>query len=161
MDVKINNETQNFKFRVNCIILNNDKVLMVDMKNNGFLCLPGGHVHLGEDTKSAVIRETMEEVGVTSPTQKLVGIIENFFNHKSGKIYHELSFYYLMENAFVPPEKQVDYNYMENDEDKIVDLKFHWIPLDKVDEYDIRPVPLKQILKNRDFTFHHILVKEK
>ena len=161
MDVKLKDDTQNFKFRVNSIILNNDKVLMVEMNNNNFLCLPGGHVHLGEDTKSAVIRETMEEVGITSPSPKLVGVIENFFTHKTGRSFHELSFYYLMEDAIVPPEKQIDYNYLEHDEDKIVDLKFHWIPLDKVEKYDIRPVALKQILKNRDFTFHHILIKEK
>lgn len=161
MDVRIDNEKLNFKFRVNCLILNEtkDKVLLLDMNKNGFLCLPGGHVHVGEDTRSAVVRETMEEVGITSREQKLVAVIENFFESKAGKQYHELSFYYLMEDAQIPEEKQTDFHYVENDEGKLVDLDFHWIALDEVAKYDIRPVALKEILQQRKFDFNHILVK--
>ena len=159
MDVRIDNEKLNFKFRVNCLILNNDKVLLLDMNKNGFLCLPGGHVHVGEDTKEAVIRETMEEVGISSKNQKLIAVIENFFSNKAGKKYHELSFYYLMEDAEIPQDKQSDFHYVEHDEDKLVDLDFKWISLDEVDKYDIRPVALKQILKEKKFDFSHIFVK--
>ena len=162
MDIKIKSETQNFKFRANSIIVNNDKVLLLDLNNNGFLCLPGGHVHIGEDSKTAVIRETQEEVGIKFKSAKLVSIIENFFTKKKNGIvkdFHELSFYYLMENGIIPPEKQVDFAYIENDEGKLVDLKFYWIGLNKLDEYDIRPAPLKEILKDKSNKFKHFLVK--
>lgn len=159
MDAKIDDEKLSFKFRVNSLILNDGKVLLLDMNKNGFLCLPGGHVHIGEDTKEAVIRETMEEVGIDAQDPKLMAIIENFFSNKAGKKYHELSFYYLIDNAEIPQEKQENFHYIEHDEDKLVDLDFKWIPLEDVDNYDIRPIALKEILKNKQFNFQHIFVK--
>lgn len=159
MDVKIDSENENFKFRVNTLILNDDKILLVDINQNGFLCLPGGHVHIGEDTKEAAIRETMEEVGVCSKSQKLIAVIENFFNNKKGKRFHELSFYYLMEDATIPQDRLTDHTFVENDEGKLVNHDFKWIPLDKVDDYDIRPVVLKSILKEKKFDFAHYFVK--
>ena len=159
MDIKIKTDEENFKFRVNGLIINDNKALLVDINNNGFLCLPGGHVQIGEDTKEAVVRETMEEVGVTSKTQKLFAVIENFFKNKKGKSFHELSFYYLMENASVPKEKQHDYVFVENDDGKLMNLDFKWVPLDKVDEYNIKPDFLKEILKEGKFDFKHHVVK--
>jgi len=159
MDVKIDNETQSFKFRVNCIIFNKGKVLLLDMNKNGFLCLPGGHVHIGEDSKEAVIRETMEEVGITSQSQRLVACVENFFENKKGKKFHELSFYYVMENPTIPEDKQKNFHYVENDEGKLVDLDFKWISLQDVEKEDIRPVVLKEILKDGAKSFKHYFVK--
>ena len=43
MDIKIETEEFNFKFRVSGVIINNDKVLLVDMDKSGFLCFPGGY----------------------------------------------------------------------------------------------------------------------
>lgn len=55
-------ERLNFKFRVSGIVIKNNKVLVVDMDDSGFLCLPGGYVELGETTEEACIRELEEEV---------------------------------------------------------------------------------------------------
>ena len=60
-DIKIDNLYGNFKFRVNGILMHDDEILVVKMKDDSFYCLPGGHVKLGEDSKSAVIREIKEE----------------------------------------------------------------------------------------------------
>ena len=64
-----------------------------------------------------------------------------------------------MEDAVIPQDKQTDFHYIENDECKLVDLDFKWIPLADVENYDIRPIALKQILKERKFDFNHIIVK--
>ncbi len=160
MDVKINSDDLNFKFRVNSIILKDDKVLLVDMKNNGFWCCPGGHVHIGEDTLSAVKRETKEEAGIEAKKIKLVGIIENFFSSKDGRKHHELSFYYLLKDLKIPTGRDKDFHYIEHDEDKLVELNFKWIPLDDVEKYDIRPAPLKQMLSKKEFEFTHTFVKD-
>ena len=159
MDVKINTDNQKFKFRVNCVILDKERVLAVKIGQNDFYCCPGGHVHLGEDTYTAVMRETMEEVGVEAKKQTLIAVMENFFGGEN-KHFHELSFYYLMEDAIFPEEKLHDYSYLENDEGKLVNLDFKWINLDDLDKFDFRPSNLKEILKNRDFSFHHIICKE-
>lgn len=41
----------------------------------------------------------------------------------------------------------------------MVNLDFKWVPLDDVDNFDIRPIALKKILKERKFDFNHILVR--
>ena len=46
-DIKIDNGTGNFKFRVNGILMHDNEVLVVKMQNNPFYCLPGGHVQVG------------------------------------------------------------------------------------------------------------------
>lgn len=60
----------------------NNRVLFVEINNNGFLCCPGGHVELGEDSISEVKRETEEEIGVKCENVKLIALIENFFKNK-------------------------------------------------------------------------------
>ena len=160
MDVKIDLEDYNFKYRVCPVILKNDKVLFVEINNNGFLCCPGGHVEIGEDSISAVKRETEEEIGVKCENVKLIALIENFFKNKKGKQFHEVGMYYLFEDVEMPDEKLVDYEYIEIDHGQEVSLKFKWVGLDKLDDFDIRPLKLKGILKNKKFEFNHILVKE-
>ena len=64
MDVKIKTENEKFKFRVSGVIVKDNKVLGVDICDNGFFCCPGGHVHLGEDTITAIGREMSEETGI-------------------------------------------------------------------------------------------------
>jgi len=160
MDVGIKSDGLRFKLRANSLIIKDGKVLLLDMNKNGFLCLPGGHVHIGEDTKEAVIRETLEETGIKAKEQKLVAIIENFFSSRGDKC-HEISFYYKLDDLTIPAGREKDFHYIEHDEDKLVDQDFHWIPLSKVAEYDIRPLPIKQMLIEKNFEFKHLFVKEK
>ena len=86
MDVKIKSEQGSFKYRVAGAIVKDNKLLMVDICNNGFYCLPGGHIHLGEDSLEAIKREVNEEVGITCKTVKLVALCENFFESKWGNM---------------------------------------------------------------------------
>ena len=65
MDLKIETEEIKLKVRANGAIINDDKVLMCQINNSGFWCLPGGHIHLGEDSKTASLREINEEVGIS------------------------------------------------------------------------------------------------
>ncbi len=52
--IKIKTDDYNFKFRVSGLIIKDNKLLLVDMDDSGFLCLPGGYVELGETTEVAV-----------------------------------------------------------------------------------------------------------
>ena len=47
-----------------CIIINNDKVLLVYEKNQNFWGYPKGHVEKNETEIETAIRETKEEVGL-------------------------------------------------------------------------------------------------
>lgn len=161
MDLEIVNENQRLKVRANGIIINNGKVLLCKIKQNTFWCLPGGHIHLMEDSKTAVLREISEEVCIDFEDAKLCTVMENFFISRTGKEYHEIDFFYLMSGGEIPPEKLVDYDFLENDEGKMVHLYFKWFDLAKLDEFDIRPQDIKQILATQNFKLSHIIKDER
>ncbi|MEG0281984.1 MAG: NUDIX domain-containing protein [Clostridia bacterium] len=158
-DIKIEAEKINFKSRVNGIIIKDNKVLTVQMNHNGFYCLPGGHIEIGEDSKTAVLREMKEEVNIDNKIVNLVSIIENFFERKNGKKFHEISFYYLLEPINNIETK--DYEIIEHDKDQDVLLEFKWIPLKDLNSFDFRPKFLKEKLQNNNFEFSHAIIKEK
>ena len=102
MDVKIKSDEGCFKYRVAGVVVKDNKLLTVNICDNGFYCLPGGHIHLGEDSLTAINREIGEEVGITCKNVKLLAITENFFQSKHGKM-HEVCYYYLIE-----PNEDID-----------------------------------------------------
>lgn len=157
-DIKIDNLSGNFKFRVNGILMHDDEILVVKMDNNPFYCLPGGHVKLGEDSKSAVVREIKEETGYDSHINKLVTTTENFFVRKNGKKIHELGFYYLLnlDNEEVINKKE--YETTEENEEKI-NLHFKWIPINELKDVDFKPQELKEKLENGNIDFQHLIIK--
>lgn len=156
MDLKFNSDGIRFKARACGVVVNNNKVLMCNINDNGFWCCPGGHIHLGENSKAGVLREVEEEIGVKFDDAILLSITENFFG-KKGVSFHEYSFFYRMIGE-VPKEKTKDYSIVENDEWKMVHLDFKWIDISEIDKFDIRPNVLKKVLKDQTGFKHFILV---
>ena len=156
--IKIKTDNYNFKFRVLGLIIKNNKLLLVDLDDSGFLCLPGGYVELGETTEVAVKRELSEEVGKKFNISKYLGVVENYFINKYSKKMHEISFYYLMS-----PIENIDTNnftIIENDKGHKVKLDFKWIDLKDIGNYDIRPSFLKQNLGRENLEFNHLIFNE-
>ena len=155
--IKMKTERLNFKFRVSGIIIKDNKILLVDMDDSNFLCLPGGYVELGETTEEACLRELEEEVGKKFKIDEYCGVIENFFRNKFNKNIHEISFYYTL----TPLEKldTTNFTLMENNKGNIIKLDFKWVDIEELEKYDIRPNFLKMILKN-NLKFNHIVINE-
>ena len=155
--IKMKTNELDFKFRVSGIVINNNKVLLVDMDDSGFLCLPGGYVELGETTEEACLREFNEEVKKKFKVEKYCGVIENFFKNKYNRNIHEIAFYYLL----IPIEKinTNDFTILENDKGNTVKLSFKWVELNKLEKYDIRPSFLKTILDG-NLSFNHLVIDE-
>ena len=156
--IKIKTENYNFKFRGSGLIIKKNKILLVDMDNSGFLCLPGGYVELGETTELAIKRELLEEVGKRFDISKYLGVVENYFINKYSKKMHEISFYYLM----IPIEKIDANNFtiIENDKNHTIKLDFKWVDLKDINNYDIRPSFLKRILESGNLEFNHLIFNE-
>lgn len=157
--IKMKTEDYNFKFRVSGVIIKNDKLLLVDMDDSGFLCLPGGYVELGETTEEAMRKELLEEIGEKFEIDKYLGVVENYFINKYAKKIHEISFYYLM-----TPIEKIDTNnnftIIENDKGRKIKLDIKWIDLKEIKNYDIRPSILKQILESKNLEFNHLILNE-
>ncbi len=156
MDLKLEAENLKLKVRANAVVLHNGKVLVCSINDNGFWCCPGGHIHLGEDSKTAVIREAYEEVGIKFEDAKPLMVMESFFEGKKEKRFHEIGFYYLMQGE-VPEEKLHDYSFDENDEGKMVHLQFKWVDINSLDSIDLRPADLKKILMSGNYELKHII----
>lgn len=157
--IRLKNDNFYFKVRAAGLIIKNNKVLVVDMDNNGFYCLPGGYVDICETTYDAAKRELFEETGKEVRIIKYLGMVENFFVTKSLRRMHEISCYYLME--FVDDNIELnDFSLIENDNEHIVKLDFKWISIDEIDNYILKPRFLKSLLKENNLEFNHLIFND-
>ncbi len=60
------------------IVIRDNKILLV--KEQGKFHLPGGGIELGEDPKTAVMRELKEETGVTTIHPELIDVASSLFS---------------------------------------------------------------------------------
>lgn len=136
------------------IIIHDGKVLFHRNTADVYYALIGGRVQMCESSDDTVVREIKEELGKEIEITGYVATIENFFNAK-GKDFHEILFVHRAE--FVNDEDKKITETLKNIEggkDKTV--QYEWLDLNKIDEYDIRPSVIKDILKNGKFPTHVI-----
>ncbi len=156
-DIKFSFGNSKFKYRVSGILIVDNKILTVQINNNGFYCLPGGHVEIMENTEEAIKREFYEETGIDINVEKLLYVTENFFDGSLGH-FHELGFYYLLKtkDRIIPK----DYIVIEDDKNEKVKLDFKWFNIDSLDNF--KPDFLKKdILKNTKKELKHFIIYDK
>lgn len=116
---------------------------LFEKHKNGYIFALGGRVKLGETSRATMIRETLEEIGTEVKQFTLCSVIENFFTNGNQKT-QEICFVYKIDEVFagiVPPE-------------------FIEISLEDIDKYDIKPKRIVDILKSKENSFKHIIIKE-
>ena len=152
MDLSIDVEDYRLNVRAAAIIIHNNKLLAHNDIKNKHYALLGGRVKLGEDSKTAIKREVMEELGKQIEITGYVTTLENFFE-LNGKQYHEIQFVYKAE--FVDEkDKNIEYTLKNLEGEDWV--KYDWLELEKMDVLDLRPYVLKQMLKEKSFPVHRI-----
>ncbi|MDR2411927.1 MAG: NUDIX domain-containing protein [Candidatus Peribacteria bacterium] len=152
-------KNKKFNFRVGAIIISIDKqkVLMHTIAGYDFYLLPGGRVNWLENSVDALKRELREELGLTNinPVARLN--LENFFNF-SGMEFHEIS------NDFVI-ELTDDHKFLEEKEqffgeegEKYI---FKWFPIEKIDNVNIKPALLKEVIKSHNESYQFLTLDER
>lgn len=157
MDLKISAENQKFKVRVAGMIVHDGKLLACRIMNNKFYCLPGGHCHLYETSHDAMLRETKEETGLDVKIDELSAFIENLFTSENGEKFHELCYIYRLTPKTLPEDKAKDWSVVEFDDGIYKNLDFKWIDLNKINDYDIRPLAIKQIINKKGINHIQII----
>ena len=157
MDLTLNVEDYILNIRAGGIITHNGKILLHHNLNKDHYAILGGRMEIGESSEETVKREFKEELGKDVETKEYVATIENFFEIENKK-YHEIMFIYKLE--FVDDEdKKIEEN-LSNLEGKDY-LKYEWIDIEKLDEYNLYPKILKKILKGKCKERHYINVDKK
>ena len=159
MDIKIKSDEGRFKFRVCGIVEKDEKILVMRMNENKFYCLPGGHVELGEDTNTAILREMKEELAYEVQINKLACVHQNLFKTENGKPFHEIGFYYSVspKNKNFFTENLVR---MENDKGQIIRLEMNWVTKEELKELDFRPQIIREIILKNNDNFECYITKE-
>lgn len=134
-----------FRYRAGAIIIEDGYILFVGSENSNYLYTVGGGVHMGETAEDCVKREVYEETGRKYEIDRLAAVCENFFKGNGGIIdsldCHCLELYFVMKSKRIKDLKGNSYN-ADGDKEEL-----KWIPIDKIDEYNIKPSFLKEKIK--------------
>lgn len=135
-----------FRYRVGAIIVCDGHALFAYSDREKYYYSVGGGVHIGERSEEAVIREVYEETGERFQIERPLCLIENFFRGDGslgGLDCHSIEYYYLMKPADGGiKEYNVGSVNMGGEAEKMC-----WLPIDRLDEFDIRPVIVKHLTK--------------
>lgn len=140
-----------FRYRVGAIIVSEGYALFAYGEDSGYYYTVGGGVHIGEHSEDAILREVCEETGEAFQIERPLCIVENFFKDDLGGKElldcHTIEFYYLMK-----PTQKREYDVVSITTGGQSE-KMRWIPLESIDEYDIRPEIVKHIVKEMPQNF--------
>ena len=152
MDLTIDIEDYKLNIRAACIIKHNNKVLLHKSDDKDHYCLIGGRVELGENSENTIRREIKEELGKEIDITGYVSTIENFFAFEGSK-YHEYMFVY--EAEFRDEKDRLIEQTLSNIEGNDY-LKYYWVDSKDIDNVDIKPKVIKEILKEGKYPVHKI-----
>ena len=150
MDLRFLVDGMKLNVRSGIIIIKDNKILLHKNDNKDNYCLPGGGVKFLESSEEAIIREIKEEINLDIKVEEFVTTIESIFE-KDGIKFHEI--YFIYKGSFI---NDIDTNkIIKNVEGK--PIKYGFVDLDKIDDYYILPVIIKDIIKNKK---SHIINRE-
>ena len=165
MIITIKDENNRFGVRVAAIIFNHDmsKIFMQKQNNHDYYMFPGGRLEIHEDSKTAILRELREELGINEDA-KLKYITENFIQFPNNKKYHEIGFYFVVRIEEEKYNYKLDKTYNSLDEENDGKTEFIWLDKNELKNYKIMPNFIVEKIINNNFdnvdTVEHLVYKE-
>ncbi len=131
--------TKEIGIRAATIVIKDRKVLLVKSNYSGeeIYLFPGGGVEFKETAEECAIRETFEETGVKVKIKDLFHVNEYIYAYDWNK--RSISMFFMADalEVFSPQTK---------DGGKIIQAE--WVSLDKLEDYNIKPKNIAQMIKN-------------
>jgi ADP-ribose pyrophosphatase YjhB (NUDIX family) len=158
MDIIFRNNVGKFKFRIAGLILHKDQILLTRDNDGPYYYLPGGKLRLNETSIETIVREMQEEIQETVKVERLLWVVENFFQEqRNHAFYHEFSLYYLLSIPETSKilEKPVTTFYEANQ----VKIEMKWVPLNELKGLPVFPEFLKERVFSLPQTPEHIIVR--
>jgi ADP-ribose pyrophosphatase YjhB (NUDIX family) len=157
-------KNQQFILRSAGIFFRDNSVLLHRAEGDDIWALPGGACEFHEDTREALIRESLEELNASIKVKSLGFTVENFFDWNGQKA-HEIGFYYYAEfkgdsarfyemDEFVGIEEKMEGVARHR-------LYFKWVPLPMLSEVKIKPEFLKEKLIDSEQAPLHVINRDR
>lgn len=159
-DLLFKDESAVFSYRVAGICVQNGKVLLqTTTGEDRSFAFPGGHVAFGETNAQTLVREFKEEIGADISVGELKWVAEVFFPW-GDRPCHQICLYYMVsiENEEIPREGA--FLAQEHLEGRSFELEFHWIPLEKVEQLDVYPTNVRELLGKLEEGVQHFVYRE-
>lgn len=146
-----------FSCRVIGVWIDEGHVLLHRGIDDDFWSMPGGRGEMLEFSVDSVRREFQEELGVDVQVERLLWVVENFFNHIE-RHFHELSFYYKVstENVLEVQDKSKIHACIEDGSDLI----YQWFPLSELERVELYPPFLRTGLQQLPENVQHVMLDE-
>jgi ADP-ribose pyrophosphatase YjhB (NUDIX family) len=147
-----------FMHRVAAVVLNRGRVLLCQLVDEDYWFLPGGHVNFLETSNDALKREMQEELATSIRVERLLWVVESFFQEKQTEPHHELGFYYLMRLPPQSPLLRAAEPFRCRDEGERMILQWH--PLTTLPTLPLYPAFLRQGLQSLPSGIEHVSIRE-
>jgi len=158
MDIIFRNNVGKFKFRIAGLILHQGQVLLTRDNDGPYYYLPGGKLRMNETSIETIVREMQEEIHETVKVERLLWVVENFFQEQRNRaFYHEFSLYYLLSIPETSKilEQPISTFYEANQ----VKIEMKWVPLNELEKLPIFPEFLKERVFTLPQTPEHIIIR--
>jgi len=135
------------------ILIRDGKILVQRDADGHEFALPGGHIHIGETTEAALIREYKEETGADISCMRLLWSEECFWAW-NGKAAHNFSFYYLIKLIDDSSIPDIGKFIRHKDNGNVV---IGWMPIEEIQNITIYPEFIKTEIYQLDGPIKHFI----
>lgn len=136
--VKYDGSPVSWRVSAYSVIIQNDKVFLINSEDENYYDVPGGGVEIGEPVLEAVKREAMEEAGLLVKPKRLINYHQDYFYHwKEKKFYQSMLLYFeseILERKKSPTEKNI--------------IFADFVEINQLDNYKLMPYT-KEIILNQ------------
>ncbi len=156
-----------FGMRAAAVMLRNGSVLLSRIEFEDIWVLPGGRVYFGETAQAAVKREIKDEAGFEIEVKRLLWVIENFFTYKGNEEsldikhdarVHDIGFYFLVTpEESEGPWQQEEFQGSDFPEHPDVKIIFKWFVREELEDLNLIPPILKDLLKDIPDSTKHLV----
>jgi ADP-ribose pyrophosphatase YjhB (NUDIX family) len=146
-----------FSFRAVGIALHAGRVLLHRAVQDDFWALPGGRGELLETARDTIVREMCEELGETVAVERLVWVVENFFEYSDVR-HHQLAFYWRIAFPADSPVYQRTAPWQRSADE--TELIFEWFPVAALERVRLFPTFLRHGLQHLPDQIVHLVHRD-